>query len=273
MGTEEGNEVEIFTTDFGLMALLGGVLSSLMTSLSGTIVILRRMAFFGSGIAHLSFAGVGLALILNLPITPVVLGIAVLSALVLGHMARRGIHEDTGVAILFSSSMALGVILIYLSGVDSSRIMAYLFVDILAITRTDIVSLLILTTLVVLYMSLFRDHLVYMTFDEDFSKILGIKIGLVYYSFLVILAISIVFSIKIMGIILVSAMLVIPSASAFQVSKTYQGAYKLSPLLASISVFLGLILSYSLDLPAGASIVIIQGIIFLLMFTVRILSE
>ena len=265
--------MDIFLTDFGIMALIGGLLCSLMTSLPGTVVVLRRMAFFGSGIAHLSFAGVGLALVLGIPITPTVLVIAVASALILGHLSRKGVHEDIGVAILFSSSMALGVILVYLSGVDSSRIMAYLFGDILAISWTDISVLSLLALSVLVYMILFRDHLVYMTFDEDFSKVLGIKINPVYYSFLVILALSIVFSIKIMGIILVSAMLVIPAASAFQVSKTYQGAYKLSPILASVSVLLGLMLSYSMDLPAGASIVIVQGVLFFSLFTIRILGE
>jgi len=265
--------LDILTTEFGILALLGGAMCSVMTSITGVVVVVRRMAFFGSGIAHLAFAGVGLALVLHLPILPVVVITAVASALVLGNLSRRGVHEDVGIAIIFSSSMALGLILTQVSGVDSSRIMAYLFGDILAVGWEDVRILAALTVAVVVYMALFKDHLIYMTFDEDYAKILGIKIRVVYYSFLVLLAIVIVLSIKIVGIILVSAMLIIPPATAFQLSRTYHGALRISPVLAVLSVFLGLLISYSLDFPTGATVVIIEGAVFFGVFSMRILAQ
>ncbi len=264
---------EIFVYEFGQIALVGGILSAISTSLLGNLVVLRKMTFMGSGIAHLSFIGVGLGLLLGYNPSLITLAVAVTSALVLGYLSRKGIHEDIGVGVLFSTSMALGIILINLSKEDSSRVMAYLFGDILAMSWGDVEVLATLAVAVLVFTILFRDHLVYATFDEDFSKILGIKIGAIYYSFLVLLASSIVLSINMLGIILVSAMIVVPSASAMLVSKTYKGMFILSPIISTISVFAGLVLSWVYDIPSGASIVLVQGLIFLFSFLVKVFGK
>ncbi len=263
---------DIFTYEFGLLALLGGILSAIMTSLLGTVVVLRRMSFFGSGIAHLSFAGVGLALLLKLPVNLITVTVAAVSAVVLGYLSRKGVHEDIGVGVLFSTSMALGIVMISASGVDSSRVMAYLFGDILAITWSDIWLLTILCAAVVIFMIVFKDHLIYMTFDEDFMKVLRAKTTPVYYTYLVLLAVSIVFSINLLGIILISAMIVLPAASSSLVSRTYQGMLKLSPVISSLSVLVGLIVAWNFDVPAGASIVLVQGVVFFFTFLIKILG-
>ncbi len=265
--------MEIFLYEFGILALIGGVLSAIATSLLGSVVVLRKMSFFGSGIAHLSFIGVGLALFFKLSPTFVTLTVAIAAAIILGFLARKGVHEDIGVGILFSTSMALGIILIYLAKIDNSRVMAYLFGDILAINWQDVVFSSIVTALVILYIIFFKDHIVYITFDEDFSKVLGINIPFVYYTFLILLAVSIVVSMNLLGIVLVSAMVVVPAASASLASRTYQGMFKLAPLISAFSVFFGLILSWNFDIPAGASIVLVQGIVFLFTFLVKILSR
>ena len=264
---------EIFVYEFGRIALIGGILSALSTSLLGNLVVLRKMTFMGSGIAHLSFIGVGLGLLIGYSPSLITLIVAIASALMLGYLSRKGVHEDVGVGVLFSTSMALGIILINLSKEDSSRVMAYLFGDILAMSWKDVGTLGILAALVFVFTLIFRDHLVYATFDEDFSKILGIKIGAIYYTFLILLASSIVLSINILGIILVSAMIVVPSASAMLVSRTYKGMFILSPIISTISVFAGLILSWIYDIPSGASIVLVQGLVFFFSFLVKVFGK
>ncbi len=231
------------------------------------------MTFMGSGIAHLSFVGVGLGLLLGFNPSLTTLLIAVLSALILGYLSRKGVHEDIGIGVLFSTSMALGIILINLSKEDSSRVMAYLFGDILAMSWKDVGTLGILTAVVLMFIAFFRDHLVYATFDEDFSKILGIRVGWIYYTFLTLLASSIVLSINMLGIILVSAMIVVPAASSLLVSRTYRGMFYLSPILSVSSVFVGLVLSWVYDIPSGASIVLVQGLVFFFSFLVKVFGK
>ncbi len=263
----------IFAYEFGKIALVGGILSALSTSLLGNVVVLRKMTFMGSGIAHLSFVGVGLGLLLGFDPSLVTLVIAVLSALALGYLSRKGVHEDIGIGVLFSTSMALGIILINLSKEDSSRVMAYLFGDILAMSWKDVETLGILAAVVLTFIVFFRDHLVYATFDEDFSKILGMRIGGIYYTFLALLASSIVLSINMLGIILVSAMIVVPAASSMLVSRTYRGMFYLSPILSVASVFIGLVLSWVYDIPSGASIVLVQGLVFFFSFLVKVFGK
>ncbi len=263
----------IFAYDFGQIALIGGILGALSTALLGNVVVLRKMTFLGSGIAHLSFVGVGLGLLIGVEPRIVTLVVAITSALALGYLSRKGIHEDIGIGVLFSTSMALGIILVNLSKVDSSRVMAYLFGDILAMNWNDVKVLAILTAIILTFIAVFRDHLVYSTFDEDFSKILGIKISVIYYTFLVLLASSIVLTINMLGIILISAMIVVPAASAMLLSRTYQGMFKLSPLLSTSSVFFGLILSWIYDIPSSAAIVLIQGLAFFFAFLIKIFGK
>jgi ABC-type Mn2+/Zn2+ transport system permease subunit len=263
----------LFKYEFGIIALIGGVLSAVSTSLLGNVVVMRRMSFLGSGIAHLTFVGVGLGLILGLIPRLTTLAVAIISALILGYLSKKGVHEDIGIGVLFSTSMALGIVLIALSKTDTSRVMAFLFGDILAMNWGDVTLIGILTVAVLVFFTFFREHIVYFTFDEDFAKILGIKIDAIYYSFLVLLAISIVLSINLLGVILISAMVVVPAASSMLLSRTYQGMFRLSPILSSISVLIGLVLSWNYDIAAGASIVLAQGGIFFLAFLVKILTD
>ena len=150
--------MEMFTYDFGIAALLGGIFSAISTSMLGNIVVLRKMAFLGSGIAHLTFVGIGLALITGMDPLMTSLIVGVSSAVLLGYLSRKGVHEDIGIGVLFSTSMALGIVLIPLSKTDTSRVMAYLFGDILALSWTDVTLSLLMAIAVVVFCLFFRDH-------------------------------------------------------------------------------------------------------------------
>ncbi len=265
--------MELFTYEFGRIALIGGMLSATATAMLGNLVVLRKMAFLGSGVAHLAFVGVGLGLLLGKDPKLMTIIVATASAVLLGYLAKKGIHEDIGIGVLFSTSMALGMILVSISKVDTSRVMAFLFGDILAMGWGDVALLGVLTAIVLVFCAVFREHLVYATFDEDFAKILGIKINAVYYTFLVLLAISIVLAINMLGIILVSAMIVVPAATSMMLARTYQGMFKLSPVISTAAVFLGLILSWEYDMPSSAAVVVVQGALFFLAFLARVLGR
>jgi len=254
---------------FLIKAILSGVLTGLITSLVGVPVVLRRMAFFGSGIAHVSFAGIGLALFFDFDPFLISLILAMGVAIVLGYLTRKGVHEDIGMGILFSLSMAIGIIFISFGGKYTGNILAYLFGDILAVTEDDLKILLGVSIVVLLFTIFFGEKLIYMTLDEEFSKVIGIPTTLIYFLYLLILAVVVVVSIKVLGIILVSAMLVIPVATTMILFKNYKKMFTISPLLSIGSVFLGLSLSYYLDIPSGASIVAILGGIFFLTLVIR----
>ncbi len=254
---------------FLMRAVLAGILTGFVTSLIGVPVVLRRMAFFGSGIAHVSFAGIGLALFFGFDPFLISLILAMGTAIVLGYLARRGVHEDVGMGILFSLSMAIGIIFISLRGKYTGDILAYLFGDILAVTENDLKILSGVSIMVLLFTVLFGERLVYMTLDEEFSKVMGIPIVPIYFLYLLILATVVVVSIKVLGIILVSAMLVIPVATTMVLFRNYKKMFTISPLFSIGSVFLGLTLSYYFDIPSGASIVAILGGVFFTTLIVR----
>ena len=253
-----------------LLPTIIGILVSIITALVGNIVVLRKMSFFGSGIGHIAFAGVGLALILGLynPF-PIVLIICSLSSIVIGYLNKKGLSEDVGIGVLFSFSMALGIILLYVSNEQYKNLMSYLFGDILAVDKFDLINTVILSSLVILYLIIFGKILIYYTFDEEFTKVALKKSEIHYYIFLILLSFVIVLAIKIVGVILLSGLLVIPSSFALMFSKNYKSMFFISPLIGIISTLLGEFISYYFDLPTGPSIVIISALILFSGFIVK----
>ena len=255
------NVFEFLSLPFVQRAFIAGVLTAISGSLVGVPVVMRKMAFFGDGIAHVTFASIAIALCFDLPILPVAIGIAVIVALALGYFVRKGVSEDTGIGVLFSSAMAFGIVAFSLMQ-EQRSLMSYLFGDILAVRNQDLFFMSTITGVIVVFTFLLGDKLVYMSYDEEFVKAMGVKVDLIYYVFLVLLSVTIVSSVKILGIVLVAAMLVIPAASSLLVLKSYRFSFILSPVIACVSVFTGIVFSYIFDVPAGALIVLVQSGIF-----------
>ncbi len=247
---------------FMLKALIGSMLVGSSLALIGVIVVMRNMSFFGSGLSHIAFAGVGLSLLLSInPFLPT-WAMVVSAALVLGYFNRKGYNEDMMMGILFSVSMALGIFLSSFSKNYSGPIMGYLFGDVLSITNSDIIYSIICTALIVLFVMTKKEDLTYISYDEEFAKIAGIKVDLLYYIFLVLLSTTIVLSVKAVGIILVSAFIIIPVAIALIFVNNYKLLFIVAPLVSCISIFFGLSISFTYNLPSGSTIIILLGIAF-----------
>jgi zinc transport system permease protein len=245
-------------------ALVGGVIIAIVCSLISFFVVVRRLAFVGMGISHAAFGGVGFGLAAGINPLLSAGGFCVLVAMGIGWFSRKGrIHEDTVIGILFATAMALGVVLVTMADAYNLDVMSYLFGSILALSWSDIVVIWVLGVLAVSFILLFFKELLFVSFDEETATASGLPVRFVYYGLLVTMALTIVISIKLVGIILVSALLVIPGAAAVQLSRNYRGVLILSVAIGATAVVLGLSLSFWYDIASGATIVLVLFAFFL----------
>jgi len=250
---------------FGQRALVGGLIIATTCSFISFFVIVRRMAFVGMGISHAAFGGVAIGIVAG--VNPVLTagGFCVLVAGGIGWLSRKGrLHEDTVIGILFAASMAMGVVLVRMANAYNLDLMSYLFGSILALNWTDVIILAVLSALVLSFLILFFKELLFFVFDEETATASGVPVRLVYYGLLISMAITIVVSIKLVGIILVSALLVIPGAIGMQLSGNYRGVLLFSLASGLIGVAAGLFISSWVDVASGATIVLVMFFMFLL---------
>jgi len=255
--------------NYGFMqrALAVGVLLSIFSGLISVFIVLRRVSFLGSGISHAAFGGIALGFLLG--VHPLVMAFiySVLVALGIEQVSARGrLAEDTAIGIFFSSSMALGVVLLGLSRSYNVDLFGYLFGSILAISEEEakaaMAVLLFLTGLVFFI----RRELFLITFNEELAIVSGVPIRWIKTVFLLSMAIGIVWGIKMVGVILISALLVIPGATAQLLAKRFSRMVLISCLISLISTLAGLVLSYHLNLAPGGTIVLFMALVFLLSF-------
>ena len=250
-------------------ALITSILASVSCGIVGAYVVTKRISMVSGGISHTVLGGIGLVVFLNsyygFSISHIygALLFALISAIIIGLVNRYSRHNsDTIIASLWSLGMAIGVIFIAITPGYNTELMSYLFGNILMVTKTDMYLIAILDTVVIAFGLIYYHKLTAICFDEEFAKIKGLNADLYYILLLCISAITIVTLIQVVGVILVIALLSIPPAIAKQYSnsmwKMMLGATGLG-ILFTVS---GLILSYELDLPSGAVIIIVASLFF-----------
>lgn len=255
---------EIFTLPFIQRALLAGALVGVASALLGSFVVIRRMTFIGAGIAHSSFAGVVIGILAGFDPLLSAMVFAVLTGLAIGFFAKNyRIEEESAVGVFFPFSMALGILLLGFIKGYTPNIMGYLFGDILLVGSQEVYLAALAFALTILFLSIFFREMVFSTFDEETSKVIGINVDLVYYLFLFLTAFIIVVSIKIVGIILFSGLLVIPPLISLFFARNMKAYVAFSAIIGFISVTAGLLLSYFLNLPSGATIIAFSFILLL----------
>lgn len=261
-------EAELLAYGFAQRALLGGVIIAVLCSLVSFLVVVRRMAFVGMGISHAAFGGVALGLASGLDPLLSAGGFCVLVALGIGWLGEKGrVHEDTMIGILFAAAMALGVVLVRVAHVYNLDLMSYLFGSILALDWTDVLVIAVVALFALAFLVTFFKELLFIAFDRETAMASGLPVRSVDYAFLAMLALVIVVSIKLVGIILVSALLVIPAAAGMQLFHNYRGVLAAAEAVGISSVVVGLYLSYLFDVASGAAIVLVLFILFLISFT------
>ena len=259
--------MDILHYAFMQRALVAAVLVGVVCSVIGTYVVLKKLAFIGAGISHSAFGGVALGYLLGVNPIGVAIPFSLAAAMAIGWVSKKGrVSEDTAIGIFFASSMALGVLFIGLKAGYNVDLFGYLFGSILSVSSSDIWLILGLGLGVIVVVILLFKEFFFMSFDEEMAAVSGLPVRTLYFLLLGLMALTVIISIKIVGIILVEALLVIPAAAAFQLTRNFVRMMLLSVLLGVVSSVAGLFLSYWLNLASGATIVLTAAAIFFLCF-------
>ncbi|MEG0807082.1 MAG: metal ABC transporter permease [Alistipes sp.] len=238
-------------------ALLACVLSGITCGVIGTYVVCRRMVFLAGGITHASFGGLGIAFYLGANPIGGAMIFAVLSALGIEWAGSRGhIREDSAIGIIWSVGMAVGALFMSLRpGYTSGDLSAYLFGSIVTVTHSDITALAVLTLLILIGALLWLRPVMYVAFDRDFARSRGIPTRLISYLMSAVIAVTIVLSIRIMGIVLLISLVTMPVVIVNSLSRSYRTIALCAPLVAVVGNVTGLIVSYNFEVPPGAAII------------------
>ena len=261
---------EILAYGFMQKALAAGILVSITCSVISFFVLVNRLSFIGVGISHAAFGGVAIGILFGIDPTLSAVIFSVLTAWMIGIVSRRGrLNEDTTIGIFYAAAMALGIVIIGLSRGYTVDLFGYLFGNILAVTSTDLWIVAALSLFVLGTVFYFFKELLYISFDEESAHVNGVPVAFLYYYLLTLMAVTIVISMKVVGIILVSALLVIPAAAAYEVSSHYKSVLIVSVIVGLVSALGGLLVSYRFNTASGATIVLLAAAVFLLLFTIR----
>jgi len=260
----------LLTYGFFQRALFAGVFVALACALLGVFLILRKDAMIGHGLAHIMFAGIALGLLLNVLPLIAALIVGIIAAIAIMYLKdKAGVYGDTAIAIMSSIGFASGILIISSSNKFNVDLFGYLFGDILAISSTEVWLSIALAGIVLLIIILFYRRFMFMTFDRESAKAAGVKVKSLDTLLTILTAVTVVLGMKVVGLLLVSALLVIPSAAGLQLASSFKKAILFASGVALISVILGLIFSFYLDLPASGTIVLLSAVFFLLSIGIR----
>jgi zinc transport system permease protein len=244
-------------------AIIAGALIALACSALGFFLVLRRLSLIGDGIAHVSFAAIALGLMLNMMPLALAVPIAIVAALLIWEMGQRAnIHSDTALGIVSSVSVAIGVILASVGKGFNVDLFSYLFGSILAVTRQEMLLAAVLCIFVLIMIAVFYHELFAVSFDDEYAKASGVRTARVSRVLVVLTAVTVVMGIKLVGTMLVSSLIILPAASALQVAGSFRFGLLLGGALALLSVLIGILGAFVLNLPAGGLIVCVNFLFF-----------
>ncbi|MBQ2364796.1 MAG: metal ABC transporter permease [Alistipes sp.] len=247
---------EILSYDFLVDALIACVLSGITCGVVGSYIVARRMVFLGGGITHASFGGLGMALYAGVDPLVGALSFATLSSVGIEFASRRGrMREDSAIGIIWALGMAIGAMFMSLRPGYATDLTSYLFGNILLVDRQDILWLAILTAVIIIGAVSMLRRIMFVAFDEEYAKSQGIPVALLSYIMAVVVAITLVLSIKVMGIILLLSLMTIPTVIVNSLTKDYRRIALWSAVVATLGNIVGFVASYAWDMPTGSCII------------------
>jgi zinc transport system permease protein len=264
----------LLTYGFMRNAVLAAILVSIACGIVGTLVVVRKMVFVSGGIAHAAFGGIGLGYFLG--INPVLTAIpfSLLSAIAIGVMNKKGkLSEDSATGILWAVGMALGVLFVGLTPGYAPDLHGYLFGSILTVPLSDIFIMIVLDTIIVATVFFLYKEFQALSYDEEFSEITGVPTRVLYFLLLCLIGLSVILLMRVVGIVLVIALLTIPTAIVRQFCRKLNRLMAYSTLIAVILTMTGLWLSFLLDLPSGATVVLVLASAFLFSALIKRLTS
>ncbi|MEA3498528.1 MAG: metal ABC transporter permease [Campylobacterota bacterium] len=253
--------LDILNYEFIQNAIIAGVLVSFASGIIGSLIVVNRMVFLAGGIAHTSYGGIGMAVYFGFPIFLGASLFSVAAALLMAYITLNQRERiDTFIGLIWAVGMAIGIILIDLTPGYNVDLMSYLFGSILAVSSEDLYFMGCLLGLIVFVITFWYREILAVSYDSEYASLRGINVKLFYTIILVLSALTVVISIKVVGLILVIALLTIPIYIAEKLSGSLASMMFISGVLSSIFTLAGLYLSYSYDLTSGASIIMVSAI-------------
>lgn len=261
---------ELLNYEFMQRAFAAGLLVAVICPLIGTFVVMRRLSMIGDTLSHASLAGIAAGMLGGI--------YPMLGALILSIAAAFGVEKlrkrfsqyaELSISIILSASIGLAVVLISLAKSFNADLMSYLFGSIIAVNSLDIYIILVLSIIILISVRLLYKEFFYISFDEEGAELSGIPVSFLNMYFTVLTAMTIVVSMRVVGILMVSSLMVVPVASGLLVSRSFKNTIFLSVIFALISVILGLFTSYFFDLAPGGAIVLTSVLILLSIIAIK----
>ena len=263
--------IEMFSYSFMIRALIVGTLIALCASLIGVSLVLRRNSMIGDGLSHVGFGAFAIATVLGFaPLEFAIPIVIIVSFFILKLNDNKKIHGDAAIALISASSLAIGTVIISISKGIGTDINNYLFGSILSLTGKDVIISVILSVLVIVLYILSYNKIFAITFDETFSKSIGIKTNIYNIIFACLCSIVVVLGMRLMGSLLISSLIIFPTLSAMLLFKKFKSVVIVSTIISILAFIIGLIVSFLCELPTGATIVIINLIIFIVFKLIEI---
>lgn len=255
--------LEALSYTFMQKALVAGIAVGIICSFMGTFLVLRRYSLFGDGIAHVAFGGISVGLFLGVFPLWTAFIVSIFGGLGLQKLRQSTkISGDSAVAVVLVSGLAVGVILVSSSGGFSVDLFSFLFGSILLISNEDTIMILAISAGIIATLTLLQKQFLHLTFNEEQAKLGGLRTTLLNYAFVVLASITVVTSMRLVGILLISALIVVPNITAMMFGKGFKKTVFISMGIAVISVVSGILVSYSFNVaPSGTIVVIAVGIL------------
>ncbi|CAA6823067.1 MAG: Zinc ABC transporter, inner membrane permease protein ZnuB [uncultured Sulfurovum sp.] len=253
--------IEVLSFEFMQHALLAGIFVSFAAGIIGSLIVVNRMVFLAGGIAHTSYGGIGLAVYFGLPIFLGASLFAVAAALLIAFLTLKKRHRiDTFIGLIWAVGMAIGVLFVDLTPGYNVDLMSYLFGSILAVSSEDLYFMAILLIAIIIMVTFWYRDILAVSYDSEYANLRGVNVTFFYTLILVLSALTVVIAIKVVGLILVIAMLTIPVYIAEKLTHSLFSMMFVSGSIATFFTLVGLWLSYSYDLTSGASIIMVSAL-------------
>lgn len=260
---------EIFSYPFVVRALIAGVLISLSASLLGVNLVLKRFSMLGDGLSHVSFGAAAIALALGVAPLKLSIPIVIIAAILLLRLKPNGrMKGDAAIAVVSSGALAIGIAVATVTTGFNTDVNNYMFGSILSMSKSDVYISIGVSLVIILLCLLYYNKLFVVSFDEDFALACGTKVGFYNTLSAMMTAVVVVIGMRMMGALLISSIITVPVLSAMRLCKKYKSVITLASIIAVIAFIVGLFISFFYDVPAGASVVIVNLIIFILSFII-----
>ena len=261
---------EIFEYEFMQRAFIAGVLIATLASISGTFIVLKRYSLMSETLAHSALVGVAVGLVAGFNPLWMAVAVAVFAAWIIEYLRTTfSLYSDAILSILLSGSLAIAIIIVSLGGAFNNSLFSYLFGSILSVSNEDVVTIMIFGSISLILLIAFSKELYFIAYDEEVAKTSGIKVKFLNFLLVSVVAIIIALSIRVVGSLLIGALMVIPTVAALQYRVGFLNTLFISLFIALFSVIAGMILSFHYSLPSGATIVLCVISIFIVSLVIN----